>query len=85
MSYDDHVLLQISVWGDYGRMERKVFMGIGLIKLDSLDLSTPVDGWFKLYHSNSLAGTNSPGRKNSESVLTDASGNGSLPMGQARS
>lgn len=67
-------------------MERKVFMGIALIKLDNLDFSTPVDGWYKLYHSNSLAGTSSPGRKASESVLADAtsSGNGSLPIGQLR-
>ncbi|KIH68994.1 C2 domain protein [Ancylostoma duodenale] len=59
----------ITVLGDYGRMERKTFMGIALIRLDDLRLgSEPVIGWYKLYHSSSLAGTG-PVRKDSETSL----------------
>ncbi|CAJ0609628.1 unnamed protein product [Cylicocyclus nassatus] len=62
-------MLQITVLGDYGRMERKTFMGIALIRLDDLRLgSEPVIGWYKLYHSSSLAGTG-PVRKDSETSL----------------
>ncbi|KAK6764214.1 hypothetical protein RB195_024507 [Necator americanus] len=62
-------MLQITVLGDYGRMERKAFMGIALIRLDDLRLgSEPVIGWYKLYHSSSLAGTG-PVRKDSETSL----------------
>uniref|UniRef100_A0A1I7XH62 C2 domain-containing protein n=1 Tax=Heterorhabditis bacteriophora TaxID=37862 RepID=A0A1I7XH62_HETBA len=51
-------MLQITVLGDYGRMERKTFMGIAQIRLDDLELGPePVIGWYKLYHSSSLAGT----------------------------
>uniref|UniRef100_A0A915IN47 C2 domain-containing protein n=1 Tax=Romanomermis culicivorax TaxID=13658 RepID=A0A915IN47_ROMCU len=48
--------LQLSVWGDYGRMERKCFMGIALLKLDDIDFTGAVEGWYKLYHTNSLIG-----------------------------
>lgn len=57
--------------GDYGRMERKSFMGIAQIRLDDLELSMePLIGWYKLYHSSSLAGTG-PVRKDSETSLND--------------
>lgn len=42
------------MWGDYGRMERKVFMGVAQILLDDLDLSNLVIGWYKLFTSSSL-------------------------------
>uniref|UniRef100_A0A8R1E008 Rab-3-interacting molecule unc-10 n=1 Tax=Caenorhabditis japonica TaxID=281687 RepID=A0A8R1E008_CAEJA len=59
-------MLQITVLGDYGRMERKVFMGISQIRLDDLNLgSQPLIGWYKLFHSSSLAGTG-PVRKDSD-------------------
>jgi len=62
---------QVSVLGDYGRMERKSFMGIAQIRLDDLDLGgEPTTGWYKLYHNSSLAGTG-PVRKDSESSLID--------------
>ncbi|VDM62396.1 unnamed protein product [Angiostrongylus costaricensis] len=62
-------MLQVTVLGDYGRMERKTFMGIALIRLDDLRLgSEPIIGWYKLYHSSSLAGTG-PVRKDSETSL----------------
>jgi regulating synaptic membrane exocytosis protein 2 len=47
-------ILQVSVWGDYGRMEKKVFMGVVQISLDDLDLSNIVIGWYKLFHPSSL-------------------------------
>ncbi|CEF62232.1 Rim [Strongyloides ratti] len=68
-------MIQVSVLGDYGRMERKSFMGIALIRLDDLNLENnfratgqPVVGWYKLFHNNSLAGTG-PIRKDSENSL----------------
>ncbi|VDK35526.1 unnamed protein product [Anisakis simplex] len=64
-------MLQITVLGDYGRMERKSFMGVAQIRLDDLELSVePLIGWYKLYHSSSLAGTG-PIRKDSESSLVE--------------
>ena len=42
------------MWGDYGRMERKVFMGVAQILLDDLDLSNMVIGWYKMFSSSSL-------------------------------
>nr|XP_022331901.1 regulating synaptic membrane exocytosis protein 2-like isoform X6 [Crassostrea virginica] len=52
-------ILQVTVWGDYGRMDRKVFMGVAQILLDHLDLSNIVIGWYKLFTSSSLAGHHS--------------------------
>ncbi|CAH8488949.1 unnamed protein product [Schistosoma margrebowiei] len=42
-------ILQISVWGEYGRMDKKVFLGMCEIVLDDLDLKTVVFGWYKLF------------------------------------
>uniref|UniRef100_A0A1A8FQ87 Regulating synaptic membrane exocytosis 2b n=2 Tax=Nothobranchius korthausae TaxID=1143690 RepID=A0A1A8FQ87_9TELE len=47
-------VLQIIVWGDYGRMDHKSFMGAAQILLDDLDLSNMVIGWFKLFLATSL-------------------------------
>ena len=48
-------MLQVTVWGDYGRIEgRKVFMGVAQILLDDLDLSNIVIGWYKLFGTASL-------------------------------
>ncbi|XP_064010161.1 regulating synaptic membrane exocytosis protein 2 isoform X23 [Pogoniulus pusillus] len=47
-------VLQIIVWGDYGRMDHKSFMGVAQILLDDLDLSNMVIGWFKLFPPSSL-------------------------------
>ncbi|XP_065803988.1 regulating synaptic membrane exocytosis protein 2 isoform X19 [Labrus bergylta] len=47
-------VLQIIVWGDYGRMDHKSFMGSAQILLDDLDLSNMVIGWFKLFPATSL-------------------------------
>ncbi|XP_041466556.1 regulating synaptic membrane exocytosis protein 3-like isoform X1 [Lytechinus variegatus] len=48
-------VLQITVWGDYGRLERKIFMGVAQILLSELDLSHPVMGWYKLFNTSSVA------------------------------
>lgn len=45
---------QIIVWGDYGRMDHKSFMGVAQILLDELELSNMVIGWFKLFPTSSL-------------------------------
>ncbi|EFN68019.1 Regulating synaptic membrane exocytosis protein 2, partial [Camponotus floridanus] len=48
-------ILQVTVWGDYGRIEgKKVFMGIAQIVLDELDLNQMVFGWYKLFDTQAL-------------------------------
>ncbi|XP_078094561.1 regulating synaptic membrane exocytosis protein 3 [Mustelus asterias] len=47
-------VLQVIVWGDYGRMDHKYFMGMAQILLEELDLSTLITGWYKLFPSSSL-------------------------------
>ncbi|MFH4974508.1 hypothetical protein AB6A40_001217 [Gnathostoma spinigerum] len=64
-------MLQITVLGDYGRMERKAFMGIALIRLDDIELGPePSVGWYKLFHSSSLVGT-APTRRDSANSLPE--------------
>ncbi|KAF6714461.1 Regulating synaptic membrane exocytosis protein 3 [Oryzias melastigma] len=48
-------VLQVIVWGDYGRMDHKCFMGMAQILLEDLDLSATVSGWYKLFPTSSLA------------------------------
>ena len=61
--FDSHSLnlniSQVTVWGDYGRMDKKVFMGVAQILLDDLDLSNIVIGWYKLFPTSSLFGHHS--------------------------
>ncbi|XP_034044880.1 regulating synaptic membrane exocytosis protein 1 isoform X7 [Thalassophryne amazonica] len=47
-------VLQVIVWGDYGRMDHKSFMGVAQILLEELDLSSTVIGWYKLFPPSSL-------------------------------
>ncbi|XP_071236715.1 regulating synaptic membrane exocytosis protein 1 isoform X12 [Salvelinus alpinus] len=47
-------VLQIIVWGDYGRLDHKCFMGVAQILLEELDLSSTVIGWYKLFPPSSL-------------------------------
>ncbi|KAL2792090.1 regulating synaptic membrane exocytosis protein 1 isoform 41 [Daubentonia madagascariensis] len=47
-------VLQVIVWGDYGRMDHKCFMGVAQILLEDLDLSSMVIGWYKLFPPSSL-------------------------------
>ncbi|KAL3103180.1 hypothetical protein niasHS_002366 [Heterodera schachtii] len=66
-------MLQLTVLADYGRIERKSFLGVAQIALDELQLNKePLLGWFKLFPSSSLNGGaqpplgGEPSRKNSE-------------------
>ncbi|XP_023183703.1 regulating synaptic membrane exocytosis protein 1 isoform X2 [Xiphophorus maculatus] len=47
-------VLQVIVWGDYGRLDHKCFMGVAQILLEELDLSSTVIGWYKLFPPSSL-------------------------------
>lgn len=48
-------VFQVTVWGDYGRIEgKKVFMGVAQIMLDDLNLSNLAIGWYKLFGTTSL-------------------------------
>ncbi|XP_050040629.1 regulating synaptic membrane exocytosis protein 2 isoform X2 [Dermacentor andersoni] len=47
-------VLQVTVWGEYGRMEKKVFMGVAQIVLDELNLANMTIGWYKLFPPSSL-------------------------------
>ncbi|XP_014842724.1 regulating synaptic membrane exocytosis protein 4 [Poecilia latipinna] len=47
-------VVQVIVWGNYGRMDRKSFMGVARILLEELDLSTMVIGWYKLFPTSSM-------------------------------
>ncbi|XP_052737218.1 uncharacterized protein LOC112043340 isoform X13 [Bicyclus anynana] len=52
-------ILQVTVWGDYGRLEgKKVFMGVAQIVLDQLNLANIVIGWYKLFATTALVGEN---------------------------
>jgi len=54
------VVVQVTVWGDYGRSDRKVFMGVVQIKLDSLNLASMAIGWYKLFSNLSLVSAHTP-------------------------
>ena len=45
---------KVIVWGDYGRMDRKVFMGVVQVFLSDLDLSSMAFGWYKLFSTASM-------------------------------
>ncbi|CAH6776841.1 Rims4 [Phodopus roborovskii] len=47
-------VLQVIVWGNYGRMERKQFMGVARVLLEELDLTTLAVGWYKLFPTSSM-------------------------------
>jgi regulating synaptic membrane exocytosis protein 2 len=68
-------VLQVTVWGDYGRVEgKKVFMGVAQIMLDDLDLSNIVIGWYKLFGTSSLVSVPPGGGKdNKQKSLNTAS------------
>uniref|UniRef100_A0AC34Q4H6 C2 domain-containing protein n=1 Tax=Panagrolaimus sp. JU765 TaxID=591449 RepID=A0AC34Q4H6_9BILA len=69
--YYKNRFLQITIVGDFGRIERKIFMGIAQIRLDDLaGEKQPIHGWYKLYHNSSLTGIN-PIRKDSENSLLE--------------
>ncbi|XP_064825306.1 regulating synaptic membrane exocytosis protein 4 isoform X2 [Oncorhynchus masou masou] len=47
-------VVQVIVWGNYGRMDRKCFMGVARILLEELDLTNMVIGWYKLFPTSSM-------------------------------
>ncbi|XP_048858355.1 LOW QUALITY PROTEIN: regulating synaptic membrane exocytosis protein 1-like [Brienomyrus brachyistius] len=69
-------VLQVIVWGDYGRMDHKCFMGVAQILLEELDLSSTVIGWYKLFPPSSLVDPTlaSVTRRASQSSLDSSSG-----------
>uniref|UniRef100_A0A673GN72 Regulating synaptic membrane exocytosis protein 4-like n=1 Tax=Sinocyclocheilus rhinocerous TaxID=307959 RepID=A0A673GN72_9TELE len=50
----DPLYNQVIVWGNYGRMDRKCFMGVARILLEELDLTNMVIGWYKLFPTSSM-------------------------------
>ncbi|XP_052764130.1 regulating synaptic membrane exocytosis protein 2-like [Mya arenaria] len=76
-------VLQLTVWGDYGRMDKKVFMGVAQIMLDQLNLSNIVIGWYKLFPASSLVshhsstGTLTPTNRKGSSTSLDSGYNNS--------
>ncbi|XP_058232374.1 regulating synaptic membrane exocytosis protein 2 isoform X5 [Hemibagrus wyckioides] len=74
-------VLQVIVWGDYGRMDHKSFMGAVQILLDELDLSNMVIGWFKLFPPSSLVDpTLAPLTRRASQTSLDSS---SAPFGRS--
>nr|XP_020449892.1 regulating synaptic membrane exocytosis protein 1-like isoform X6 [Monopterus albus] len=69
-------VLQVIVWGDYGRMDHKSFMGVAQILLEELDLSSTVIGWYKLFPPSSLVDPTlaSITRRASQTSLDSSSG-----------
>ena len=68
-------VLQVTVWGDYGRVEgKKVFMGVAQIMLDDLDLSNIVIGWYKLFGTSSLVSVPPGGGKETKQKQTGPTG-----------
>ncbi|KAF4529454.1 hypothetical protein B566_EDAN014230 [Ephemera danica] len=63
-------ILQVTVWGDYGRIEgKKVFMGVAQIMLDDLNLSNIVIGWYRLFGTTSLVSVLGSSSSASSSLL----------------
>ncbi|KAM9454659.1 regulating synaptic membrane exocytosis protein 1 isoform 1-T1 [Clarias gariepinus] len=71
-------VLQVIVWGDYGRMDHKSFMGVAQILLEELDLASNVIGWYKLFPPSSLVDPTlaSLTRRASQTSLDSSSGPG---------
>ena len=47
-------LLQLTCWGNYGKLDSKVFMGVAQIVLDDLTLTRTTTGWYKLFPVSSI-------------------------------
>ena len=62
--------VQVSVHGEYGRLEKKEFMGVAKISLKYLKVGSPVIGWYKLYNHTSLEGGTSAAALSTSSSLT---------------
>lgn len=54
--YDyENCVLQVIVWGDYGRKDRKSLMGVSQIQLGGLEISKLVIDWYQLFNAPSMA------------------------------
>lgn len=62
-------VMQVTVWGDYGRMEKKVFMGVAQVMLDDLNLANMSIGWYKLFPPSSLVNVAPAAQGNSLSSM----------------
>lgn len=49
-----HKILQLTVWGDYGKLDKKCFLGIAQVVLDDCNLAEQLTGWYKLYPASSI-------------------------------
>ncbi|XP_016323205.1 regulating synaptic membrane exocytosis protein 1-like isoform X2 [Sinocyclocheilus anshuiensis] len=68
-------VLQVIVWGDYGRMDHKCFMGVAQILLEELDLSSTVISWYRLFPPSSLVDpTLAPLTRRASQTSLDSSG-----------
>jgi len=79
------VTVQVTVWGDYGRSDRKVFMGVVQIRLDSLDLASMAIGWYKLFSNLSLVSAAAAGGSSASSAATASGGAGLLQRASSAS
>ena len=73
------------MWGDYGRSDRKVFMGVVQIKLDSLDLASMAIGWYKLFSNLSLVSAHPAAAAASGSAASATGGTGLLQRASSSS
>ena len=79
------VTVQVTVWGDYGRSDRKVFMGVVQIRLDSLDLASMAIGWYKLFSNLSLVSAAAAGGSAASAATASGSGAGLLQRASSAS
>lgn len=49
-------VVQVIVWGEYNRKDKKSLMGIAQIHTDEIDISESLIEWYKLFHLPSLDG-----------------------------
>lgn len=77
--------VQVTAWGDYGRSDRKVFMGVVQIKLDSLNLANMAIGWYKLFSNLSLVSAHTPAAASGSSGSAAATGGGAAVLQRASS
>lgn len=59
----------MTIYGDYGVMEPKAFLGVVLVHLKNIDLSEVVTSWYRLYPFASLVDGNSLGSTGSMSSI----------------
>jgi len=75
----------VTVWGDYGRSDRKVFMGVVQIKLDSLNLTSMAIGWYKLFSNLSLVSAHTPAAASGSAAAATAAAAGTSLLQRASS